>query len=79
MRAAATASSHSAASSAHFSARGRLGDRYHRVHPALPEEIALDDVSKVPLLKALADSHDLTSTIDWIQTQLGAARPKETT
>lgn len=43
-----------------------MGRRYHRLDPALPEPINLDDVSKIPELLALAENVDLTRTKEWL-------------
>jgi patatin-like phospholipase/acyl hydrolase len=58
--------------SAHFSSKGNLAERYHRIQPTLPEEIALDDVSKIPLLKALADSIDISDSVSWLKKNIAA-------
>ncbi len=49
-----------------YQCRQILGDRYHRLNPPLPGEIALDEVDKIPQLKEIAAQADLTMTLDWL-------------
>jgi patatin-like phospholipase/acyl hydrolase len=55
---------------AHFQCAQILGDNYHRLQvPFAPREvIEMDDVKKLPRMRALAESQDLTPTLHWIQT-----------
>lgn len=43
-----------------------LGERYHRVNPWLRKKVAMDDPSVIPRLVAIAQSADLTETLDWV-------------
>lgn len=40
---------------------------YHRLDPQLPRQIALDDVTAMPELRAFADSIDLDATLTFIE------------
>ncbi len=53
--------------SAHFSCKGKLKDRYHRIQPPLPEDVDLAAADKVPLLMAVADGIELDETEEWIR------------
>ena len=44
-----------------------LGMQYLRVNPILPETIAMDEVSKIPLLIDVASNFDLSGTIFWLK------------
>jgi len=50
-----------------FQCKKLLDTRYCRINTALPEKIALDDVSKLDLLVEYADQVDLTSAINYLQ------------
>jgi uncharacterized protein len=54
---------------ADFECQQLLGSSYCRVDPVFPagKSFAMDDVSKIVDLMALAQSYDLTSTIAWLQ------------
>jgi patatin-like phospholipase/acyl hydrolase len=51
----------------HFSSRATLGERYHRIQPVLPEDVDLDDHTKVPLLLSVADAMDLEEELAWLR------------
>jgi predicted acylesterase/phospholipase RssA len=51
---------------AHFSSKGELDGRYHRIQPALPEDVDLADHEKVPLLLAVADALETDGAIEWL-------------
>jgi patatin-like phospholipase/acyl hydrolase len=44
-----------------------LHDNFHRLDPALPEVIQLDDAGKVNDLIAFANAVDLSETIEWLR------------
>jgi patatin-like phospholipase/acyl hydrolase len=46
-----------------------LGDRYHRLTPFLPQNVALDDVDAYDLLVKTAWNTDLTSTLEFLRKQ----------
>ena len=52
---------------AHFSCKGKLRDRYHRIQPPLPEDIDLAAAAKVPLLMAVADGIELEEATAWVR------------
>lgn len=53
----------------HFQCRQILGkSHYHRLAPALPQPVALDDADALPSLIEYADAVDITPTVDWIGT-----------
>ena len=54
---------------ADFECRQLLGNSYCRVEPTFPADksFAMDDVSKIVDLMALAQAYDLTSTIAWLK------------
>lgn len=44
-----------------------LGERYRRLNLFLPERIDVDDATKVPRLKELAEQVDLTEIVNWLK------------
>ena len=58
---------------AHYQAENFLKDEgtYHRIQPELPEEIALDDASRLDDLIAWAQEFDLDPTVEWLTLQVG--------
>jgi patatin-like phospholipase/acyl hydrolase len=44
-----------------------LGDQYHRINPALPKPIEMDQIRSIPDLLAAADATDLNATIAWLK------------
>lgn len=52
-----------------YQCRQTLGDNYCRLNPMLPNEITLDDVVSMPLLKQLGAEADLADAINWLKTR----------
>jgi len=44
-----------------------LGDHYFRLCPRLPDNMELDDVSQIPLLKDIATGQNLDETLEWLR------------
>jgi patatin-like phospholipase/acyl hydrolase len=53
---------------ADYQCRQLLGDRYHRLAPKFPPDVAIgsDDVKRIPELVALANAVKLQPTLDWL-------------
>lgn len=53
---------------ADYQCRQLLGDRYHRLAPKFPPDVAIgsDDVKRIPELIALATALNLQPTLDWL-------------
>jgi len=49
-----------------FQCQALMGPRYHRIDPALPREIALDQPNEIPALNKLARQVDLVPTCEWL-------------
>jgi patatin-like phospholipase/acyl hydrolase len=43
-----------------------LGRRYHRLDPDLPDPISLDDLQRIPDLLEIAETVDLSKTLEWL-------------
>jgi len=52
---------------AHYQCKQVLGARYKRVNPDIEEAVALDDVSKVPVLQRVAERFKFDSVSDWLR------------
>ncbi|MGQ0602206.1 MAG: patatin-like phospholipase family protein [Anaerolineales bacterium] len=52
---------------AHYQCKQVLGARYFRLNPDIEEAVALDDVSKIPLLQRVAAGCPLTGAEDWLR------------
>jgi uncharacterized protein len=50
-----------------YQCRQVLTGNYFRLNPTLPDDIALDDVSRVRQMRALATETDLSAAIDWVK------------
>ena len=50
-----------------FISSSLLGERFHRVNPVLPTDLALDDPNHLPDISQIAEEHDLFETFGWIQ------------
>jgi patatin-like phospholipase/acyl hydrolase len=44
-----------------------LKERFHRINPLLKGSFALDNWKKIPELVAVAEAHDLGSTVEWLK------------
>ena len=51
---------------AYYQCRRVLGERYHRLDPMLSEQISLDGVDQISLLRELAVQVDLSATVVWL-------------
>lgn len=58
-----------------YQCRELLNGRYHRINPTLPSVIDLADVDRVDDLIQIADSLDLTKTIEWLDNLLNPPKP----
>lgn len=57
---------------ADFQCRRVLNDQYHRLQPILPEPIGMDAVNAMERLVQIADSIELSETIDWLTAHFDA-------
>jgi patatin-like phospholipase/acyl hydrolase len=51
----------------HERVRRGMGPNYHRIQPILPGPVAMDDVSKIPLLELAAAGYDLDEAATWVK------------
>lgn len=52
---------------ADYQCKKMLGKNYHRINPVLPDQIALDDISRIDDLIRLADRADIKTAFRWIK------------
>lgn len=52
---------------ADYQCKKMLGNHYHRINPVLPDQIALDDISRINDLIHLADQVDMKKTFRWLK------------